>query len=159
MSLSLQEVACAQPRTFSVNGKNIRISIPAGVYEGLQIKLKGQGGEGYNGGPNGDLYITFHILPNSQFQREGNNLKAYISIDLYTAILGGEIQVDTLEGKVKLKVQPETQNGTVVRLKGKGLPAYKQENTVGDLFITYQVKLPKNLTEKQKDLFEQLKNS
>ena len=105
------------------------------------------------------MYITFHILPNSQFQREGNNLKAYISIDLYTAILGGEIQVDTLEGKVKLKVQPETQNGTVVRLKGKGLPAYKQENTVGDLFITYQVKLPKNLTEKQKDLFEQLKNS
>ena len=82
-----------------------------------------------------------------------------MNIDLYTAVLGGEVQIETLSGKVKMKVAPETQNGTVVRLKGKGLPAYKQENTVGDLFITYQVKLPKNLTEKQKDLFEQLKNS
>ena len=159
MSLPLREVATAQQRTFTVNGKNIRITVPAGVYEGLQIKLKGHGYEGYNGGPNGDLYITFHIEPDAQFERNGNDLKTTVNIDLYTAMLGGEVQIDTLSGKVKMKVAPETQNGTTVRLKGKGFPVYKQEGTFGDLFVTYQVQLPKNLTEQQKALFEQLKNS
>jgi len=159
MSLPLREVATAQQRTFTVNGKNIRITVPAGVYEGLQIKLKGHGYEGYNGGPNGDLYITFHIEPDAQFERNGNDLKTTVNIDLYTAMLGGEVQIDTLSGKVKMKVAPETQNGTTVRLKGKGFPVYKQEGSFGDLFVTYQVQLPKNLTEQQKALFEQLKNS
>ena len=159
MSLPLREVATAQQRTFTVNGKNIRITVPAGVYEGLQIKLKGHGYEGYNGGPNGDLYITFHIEPDAQFERNGNDLKTTVNIDLYTAMLGGEVQIDTLSGKVKMKVAPETQNGTTVRLKGKGFPVYKQEGAFGDLFVTYQVQLPKNLTEQQKALFEQLKNS
>ena len=80
-------------------------------------------------------------------------------IDLYTAMLGGDIEVDTLGGKVRLKVQPETQNGTTVRLKGKGFPIYKKDGQYGDLFISYEVLLPKNLTQKQKELFEQLKNS
>ena len=159
MSLPLREVATTQQRTFTVNGKNIRITVPAGVYEGLQIKLKGHGQEGYNGGPNGDLYITFHIEPDTQFERNGNDLKTTVNIDLYTAMLGGEVQIETLSGKVKMKVAPETQNGTTVRLKGKGFPVYKQKDSFGDLFVTYQVQLPKNLTEKQKELFEQLKNS
>jgi len=159
MSLSLREVAVSQQKTFTVNDKNIRITVPAGVYDGLQIRLKGQGHEGYNGGPNGDLYITFHIEPDSQFERDGNDLKTKVNIDLYTAILGGEIEVNTLNGKVKLKVAPETQNGTTVRLKGKGFPVYKQEGVYGDLFVTYNVLLPKNLTDKQKELFQQLKNS
>ena len=159
MSLPLREVANTQQRTFTVNGKNIRITVPAGVYEGLQIKLKGHGQEGYNGGPNGDLYITFHIEPDTQFERNGNDLKTTVNIDLYTAMLGGEVQIETLSGKVKMKVAPETQNGTTVRLKGKGFPIYKQKDSFGDLFVTYQVQLPKNLTEKQKELFEQLKNS
>ena len=158
ISLHLREVATSQQRTFNVNGNNIRITVPAGAYEGLQIKLKGYGYEGYNGGPHGDLYITFHIEPDSTFQRTDNDLHTTVHIDLYTAMLGGEVQIDTLSGKVKLKVVPETQNGITVRLKGKGLPAYKQENVFGDLFITYQVDLPKNLTSKQKELFEQLKN-
>lgn len=158
ISLHLREVATSQQRTFNVNGNNIRITVPAGAYEGLQIKLKGYGYEGYNGGPHGDLYITFHIEPDATFQRTDNDLHTTVHIDLYTAMLGGEVQIDTLSGKVKLKVVPETQNGTTVRLKGKGLPAYKQENVFGDLFITYQVDLPKNLTSKQKELFEQLKN-
>ena len=146
MSLPLREVATTQQRTFTVN-------------EGLQIKLKGHGQEGYNGGPNGDLYITFHIEPDAQFERNGNDLKTTVNIDLYTAMLGGEVQIDTLSGKVKMKVAPETQNGTTVRLKGKGFPVYKQKDSFGDLFVTYQVQLPKHLTEKQKELFEQLKNS
>ncbi|MDO4229524.1 MAG: J domain-containing protein [Capnocytophaga sp.] len=159
MTLSLREVMATQQKTFSINGKNIRITIPAGAYDGQQIKLKGHGSPGYNGGPNGDLYITFNIEPDNQFERVENDLKIKVTIDLYTAILGGEIQIDTLNGKVKLKVLPETQNETTVRLKGKGLPIYKKDGEYGDLFITYQVQLPKNLTEKQKELFEQLKNS
>jgi curved DNA-binding protein len=81
-----------------------------------------------------------------------------VDIDLYTALLGGEITIDTLSGKIKLKVNPETQNGTKVRLKGKGFPVYKKENEFGDLIVTYNIKLPANLTEKQKELFRQLSN-
>ena len=88
-----------------------------------------------------------------------DNLFATIDLDIYTAVLGGEITVDTLEGKVKLKVKPETQNGTKVNLKGKGFPVYKNEGRFGDLQITYAVKVPTNLTEKQKALFEELRKT
>jgi len=111
------------------------------------------------GGPNGDLYITFMIEPDAQFTRNGDNLTMEMPIDLYTAMLGGEVTVQTLNGAVNLKVKPETQNGTTVRLKGKGFPVYKKEDQHGDLLVTYQVQLPKNLTEEQKELFRQLKNT
>ena len=156
LTLSLRDAAVTQPTTFTVNGKTIRITLPAGIQNNQQIKLKGYGGEGVNGGPNGDLYITFQILPDPTFERVGNDLKTKVSIDMYTAILGGEVQVETLSGRVKLKVRPETQPGTTVRLKGKGFPVYKK-GTFGDLFITYTVELPKNLSDKQKQLLEQMK--
>jgi len=159
LNLSLREAAATHQQTFDINGKKVRITIPAGVYDGQQIKLKGHGSPGFNGGPNGDLYITFNIAADAEFERIGDDLKARITIDLYTAVLGGDIKVNTLDGSVNLKVKPETQNGTTVRLKGKGFPVYKKEGQFGDLFVTFDVKLPKNLTEKQKELFEQLKNS
>ena len=143
-------------QTLAVNGKNIRITIPAGIENGQTIKIPGHGGTGTNGGPNGDLYITFSITNDSLFKREGNNLYATVDLNLYTAVLGGEITVDTLDGKVKLKVLPETQNGSKVKLKGKGFPVYKQEGQYGDLYITYSIKTPTNLTEKQKELFNEL---
>jgi curved DNA-binding protein len=93
---------------------------------------------------------------NTPFRRVGNDLYLAQDIDLYTALLGGEVTVDTLGGKVKLKIKPETQNGTKVRLKEKGFPVYKQESRFGDLYVTLHVKLPTNLTEKQKELFKQL---
>ena len=156
ITLSLREAAITQPKTLNVNGKTIRITLPAGIQNNQQIKLKGYGGEGVNGGPNGDLYITFQILPDPTFERIGNDLKTKVTIDMYTAILGGEVQVSTLSGKVKLKVKPETQPGTTVRLKGKGFPVYKG-GTFGDLFVTYIVELPKGLTDKQKELLEQMR--
>ncbi len=159
LNLSLREAAATHQQTFDINGKKVRITIPAGVYDGQQIKLKGHGSPGFNGGPNGDLYITFNIAADTEFERSGDDLKARVTIDLYTAVLGGDIKVNTLDGSVNLKVKPETQNGTTVRLKGKGFPVYKKEGQFGDLFVTFDVKLPKNLTEKQKELFEQLKNS
>lgn len=159
LNLSLYDAAKTHQQTFDINGKKVRITIPAGIYDGQQIKLKGHGNPGINGGPNGDLYITFNIAEDQNFKRVGDDLRTSVDIDLYTAVLGGDVNVKTLENTVNLKVKPETQNGTTVRLKGKGFPIYKKEGQYGDLYVTYNILIPKNLTEKQKDLFQQLKNS
>lgn len=156
LQLNLQDVYTTHQQTFTVNGKTIRITIPAGVDNGQKIKIAGHGESGVNGGPAGDLYITFTIVNNTQFKRSGADLHTTVDIDLYTALLGGEITIDTLGVKIKLKASPETQNGTKVRVKGKGFPVYKKEGEFGDLFVTYNVKLPTRLTEEQKELFRQL---
>lgn len=156
LHLKLTDVLKTHQQTLSVNGKNIRITIPAGIENGQVIKLKGYGGLGVNGGPAGDLFITFQISDHPKFKRVGNDLYTSATIDLYTALLGGDVFIETLDGKVKMKVNPETQPGTKVRLKGKGFPVYKQEGQSGDLYVTYDVKLPTNLTEKQKALFKEL---
>jgi curved DNA-binding protein len=156
LKLNLTDALETHRQTLTINGKNIRITIPAGVENGQVIRLKGHGEPGVNGGPAGDLYITFNIASHPIFKRVGNDLFASAVIDLYTAVLGGETTIDTLDGKVKLKVQPGTQHGTKVRLKGKGFPAYKKEGVRGDLYITYEVKLPTELTEEQKKLFIEL---
>lgn len=157
--LELIDAYKTHKQTLSVNGKNIRITIPSGVENGQTIKIPGHGGTGTNGGPNGDLYISFAVANHSSIKRLGNNLFSTIDLDLYTAVLGGEITIDTMDGKVKLKVKPETQNGTKVSLKGKGFPVYKDEGKFGDLQLTYSVKVPTNLTDKQKELFEELRKT
>ena len=159
LQLSLREAAVTHKQVLNVNGKNIRITVPAGIANGQTIKLRGHGAPGVNGGPDGDLYITFIIPDDPVFKRLGNDLYVTAPLNLYTAVLGGEETVDTLDGKVKLKVKPETQNGTKVRLKGKGFPVYKEEGKFGDLIVTYNITIPTNLTEHQKELFRQLKNS
>ena len=159
MSLSLRDAAVTHKQTFSVNGENLRITIPAGIADGQMIKLKGHGEKGSNGAPDGDLYITFQIAPDPNFKREGDDLFTDVDIDLYTAVLGGSVNVNTIDGMVKLKVNPGTQNDTKVRLRGKGFPVYKKEGTFGDLIVTYHVDIPTSLSEKQKELFTQLKNS
>lgn len=156
LQLSLRDAYTTHKQTVTINGKNIRITIPAGIENGQVIRLKNYGSPGANGGPNGDLYITFVMKNDTGFDRQGNDLYKNEDIDLYTAMLGGEKTIDTLSGKIKLKVQPETQNGTKVRLKGKGYPVYKKEGQFGDLYLTWNVKLPTNLTEKQKELFAEL---
>lgn len=156
LQLDLASAYTTQKQSISVNGKNIRITIPAGVENGQIIKIPGHGSPGANGGPNGDLYITFSIANNSDFKREGNNLYADANLDLYTAILGGDIYVNTFDGKVKVKVAPETQTGTKIKLKGKGFPVYKKEGQFGDLYITYTLKIPTQLSAKEKELFEEL---
>lgn len=156
LQIHLSDAYTTHKKTLNVNGKSIRITIPAGIENGQSIKIAGHGGQGINGGPNGDLYITFSIINNTAFRRLGNDLHTTVDLDLYTAILGGEITIDTLTGKVKLKIKPETQNGSKVKLKGKGFPLYKSEGRFGDLYITFSIKIPKNLSEKQKKLFNEL---
>lgn len=143
-------------QTITINGKNVRLTIPAGVENGQVLRLKGYGGEGANGGPNGDLLITLVVKNDTEYRREGSDLYKTEEIDLYTALLGGEKTISTLSGMIKLKVNPETQNGTRLRLRGKGFPVYKKEGSFGDLYITWEVKLPTNLTDKQKELFAEL---
>jgi curved DNA-binding protein len=154
--LTLTDAYQTHQQTLTVNGKNIRITILAGIENGQVIKLSGYGSPGINGGPPGDLYITFFVANDARFKRSGNDLYMTAELDLYTAVLGGEITLDTLGGKVKLKVNPETQNGAKIRLKGKGFPVYKKEGQFGDLYVTFSVKIPTNLTEKQKALFLEL---
>ncbi|HVY75527.1 MAG TPA: J domain-containing protein [Puia sp.] len=156
LHLSLRDAARTHQQTLTVNGKNVRITIPAGVEDGQVIKLKGHGSPGANGGPAGDLYITFVVTPDAAFRRVGNDLYTDVNLDLYTAVLGGEVLVNTLEGQIRLKVKPETQNGTKTRLKGKGFPVYKQEGSFGDLYVTFNVLIPQNLSQKQRDLFTEL---
>ncbi len=156
LHLDLKDVYKSQQQTITVNGKSLRLTIPAGVENGQTIKISGHGSPGVNGGPNGDLYITFSIANNTKFKRVGNNLDAEADLDLYTALLGGEITLDTFDGKVKLNIPPETQSDTKVKLKGKGFPVYKKDNEFGDLFYTYKIKLPNNLTEKEKQLLSEL---
>ncbi|ASS50479.1 MAG: molecular chaperone DnaJ [Candidatus Fluviicola riflensis] len=158
LHLKLTDVYKTQQQTLTVNGKNIRLTFPAGIENGQTIKIAGHGVPGINGGPNGDLYITFSIENNTAFKRDGNNLYSTVEIDLYTALLGGDIFVNTFDGKVKLKVAPETQSGSIVKLKGKGFPVYKKEGESGDLYITYTVKLPTGLSAEEKELFLTLKN-
>ncbi len=156
LRLNLTDVLESQKQTISIGEKKIRLTIPAGVEDGQTIKIKGYGGDGRNGGPKGDLFINFQIFNNTRFKRLESDLYVMEEISLYTALLGGEITLETLDGQVKLKVKPETQNETKVKLKGKGLPKYKKEDQHGDLYITYKIKLPANLSEKEKELFTEL---
>jgi curved DNA-binding protein len=159
LNLELTDAYKSHKRTLNVNSEKIRITIPAGIENGQTIKISGHGGKGINGGPDGDLYITFTIANHSRFKRLGNDIYTTIDLDLYKAVLGGDLTIDTLDGKVKLKVKPETQNGSKVKLKDKGFPVYKKEGEFGDLYITYNIKIPSNLTEKQRSLFKQLSES
>jgi len=156
LQLDLKEVYTTHKRTLTVNNKKIRITIPAGVENGQVIKIKGHGGKGVNGGPNGDLFIEFSIINETSFKRDGSNLYLTKDLDLYKALLGGEIVIDTMDGKVKLKVKPETQNGSKIKLKGKGFPKYKKQGEFGDLFVIFNVKMPSDLSEKEKELFTEL---
>jgi curved DNA-binding protein len=157
--LGLIDAYTTHQQTLKVNGKSIRITIPAGIENGQTIKISGYGSPGIQGGPNGDLYITFSIANHPKIKRLGDNLYTTADLDLYTAVLGGEITLETLSGKVKLKVKPETQNGSKIKLKGKGFPVYKKEGQFGDLLVTYAIQIPTHLSEKQKALFAELAQS
>lgn len=159
LHLTLRQAAEEQKQILNLNGKNIRITIPAGVADGQVIKLRGYGEPGKGDAPDGDLYITFRIKEDPTFKRVGNDLYTTTTIDLYTAVLGGEIILDTLNGKVKVKIKAGTQNNSKIRLKEKGFPIYKQSGKYGDLILSIQISIPTLLTERQKELFKQIKNA
>lgn len=157
LQLTLREAATTHKRIIRVGDRKLRITIPAGIADGQRIRLSGKGGKGLNGGRPGDLYITFHILPDPQFTRRGDDLHTTLPIDLYTALLGGTVTMETLSGRIRLNIKPETPNGSKVRLRGKGFPIYKKEGQAGDLIVTCDVRLPTGLTERQKALLREMR--
>ncbi|NLY25220.1 MAG: DnaJ domain-containing protein [Bacteroidales bacterium] len=156
LRLTLRQARQTHQQTLTINGKNVRITIPAGVSDKQKIKLAGYGQPGVNGGPDGDLYITFTMEDDPVFKRLGDDLYTEVPIDIYTAVLGGEMMIDTLDGQVKMTIKPGTQPNTKLRLKGKGFPLYKKENRFGNLYVTLRVQLPDHLTDKEKALFIEL---
>lgn len=160
LQIDIKEAYTTHKKEFTVNGKSIRITIPAGIEDQQTIKIGGYGSSGANKGPNGDLFITFSIVNTTSFKRVGNDLFLTHDLDLYTAVLGGDATItDFNTTKLKLKVEAGTQNGTKVRLKGKGFPIYKKENQFGDLYVTYNIVIPTNLSEKETELFKELEET
>lgn len=156
LHLSLKDASETHQQTLTISNKKVRITIPAGVADNQKIRLKGYGNPGVNGGANGDLYITFLIENDPRYMRKGDDIYVSEDLPLYTAVLGGEHIVESLSGKVKINIAPLTQNGTTIRLKGKGYPVYKKEGSFGDLYIKWSIQMPKHLSDHQKKLFEEL---
>ena len=136
---------------------SVKISVPAGVEDGQQLRLSGQGEAGKNGGPYGDLYVYFNVKPSQEFKREGTEIYYSLPISFVQAALGDEIKVPTVHGPVKLKVPAGTQTGTSFRLRGKGAPSLRG-NRMGDQHVEVKVVTPKTLTKREKELYEELAN-
>lgn len=156
LHLTLHDAAETHKQVLNVNGKSIRVTIPAGVADGQRLKLRGHGGEAPQGGTRGDLYITFRIAPDNTFTRSGDDLYIRTALPLTTAVLGGEVNVPTLTGDVRMKVGAGTQPGGKMRLRGKGMPKYKKETERGDLIVTFDVHIPNTLTDEQRALYTRL---
>lgn len=138
--------------------KNLSVKIPAGVDTGNQLRLSGEGAAGENGAPAGDLYVVIHVKEHHIFERDGNNLYCEVPISFSMAALGGEIEVPTLDGKVKLKIPAETQTGKLFRMRGKGVTSTRS-GYVGDLICRVVIETPVNLNKEQKELLEKLEES
>jgi DnaJ-class molecular chaperone len=137
--------------------KRLEVKIPAGVNDGSRIRFAGQGNYGYQGGPDGDLYLVVTVKTDPRFIRKDADIYETIDIPLADAVLGGEVQVPTVMGKVMMTIPPETQNGKVFNLKGKGMPRMS-DTGLGNLFVKTNVIIPQNLTAEERKLFEQLRN-
>jgi len=159
VQVTLEEAFHGATRTLQwEGGRAIEARIPRGVQTGSRIRLSGQGATGMAGGQAGDLYLRVEVLPHATFAREDDNLRVTVPVDLYTAVLGGTIEVPTIDRTVKLTVPPETANGKVFRLRGLGMPNLRNPDQRGDLYAAIEVQLPQNLSEQEKDLFRQLRD-
>ncbi len=157
VQITLEEAFHGTTRTFQrEDGTRLEVKIPRGVRTGSRVRVSGAAGG--RGGRRGDLYLRVEVLPHPVFQRDGDDLKVEVPVDLYTAILGGEVQVPTLERPVMLTIPPETPNGKVFRLRGLGMPNLRNPDKRGDLYARVNVQLPRNLTEREKELFRELRD-
>jgi len=156
VQITLEEAFQGTRRLLEKNGRRLDVRIPRGVKTGARIRVAGEGGPGGVGMPSGDLYLKVTVAPHPVFARDGDNLRCEVDLDLYTAILGGEIRVHTLDGYLTLKIPPETQSGRTFRLRGKGMPNVKKPEQRGDLYVKVCVQLPQKLNEREKRLFHEL---
>lgn len=156
ITITLLEAYSGTTRIFQVDGESIKLKIKPGIPDGNVLKLTGKGSTGPGGGQAGDLLITIRVLKDEVFERRGDDLYADIDVDLYTAILGGKATFKTLKGNVKLDIPKGTENSKVFRLQKMGMPKYNKPNEYGDLYLTVNINLPKNLSSKEINLFKEL---
>lgn len=157
LEISLAEAYSGTTRVLDVNGQKLRATIKPGAFNGQELRIKGKGGQGYNGGTPGDIYIKLKVIPDNNYELKGNDLVYKAKVDLYTAILGGKIEVHTIAGKLNLDVPKGSQPGSKLRLRGKGLPLFNKPGWAGDLYVQLDVTIPRRLSEEESDLFKKLK--
>ncbi|MDX5420706.1 MAG: J domain-containing protein [Hymenobacteraceae bacterium] len=158
MEITLQEAYEGTSRLLNVNNQQLRITTKPGVADGQVLRIKGKGGPAIGGGVSGDLYIKVLVKPDPRFERKGDDLYSDLTINLFTAILGGSAQVNTMSGQLKLTIPEGTQNGKVLRLRGKGMPVYGKPDQHGNLYVKINVKLPVRLSGEERELFEKLRD-
>lgn len=157
LEISLYEAYHGTSRILNVDGQKLRINIKPGAWNGQELRLKGKGAPGPGGGERGDIYIKIRVTSGDEYHIEGNNLTQKVNVDLYTAVLGGKKQINTLSGKLNVPVPKGSQTGKKLRLKGKGMPVYNSPGSFGDLFIELNVIIPKDLSAEEIQLFKKLK--
>jgi len=158
VEITLQEAYNGATRILDKDGRRLEVKIPAGAKTGTKVRLAGEGTPGASGGQPGDLYLVVHVVNDPRFERKGDDLYSTVQVDLYTALLGGKVRVPTLSGPVMLTVQPETQNGQTLRLRGKGMPSLRHKGQHGDFYVKIDVRLPTGLTPEQRELLEQMRD-
>jgi curved DNA-binding protein len=157
VEITLQEAYQGTTRIFEKDGRRLRAKIPAGVRDGTRIRIAGEGECGASGGEAGDLYLRVVVSPDRRFERQGDDLYVTVPLDLYTAVLGGKVEVSTPDGMLRLKIPPGTQNGQSFRLRGRGMPHLQDPKEQGDLYAKVDVRLPTDLSPKHKELFQELR--
>jgi curved DNA-binding protein len=159
VQITLQEAFRGTTRILQRSNQRLEVKIPAGAKTGTRVRMRGEGGAGAAGGPSGDIFLRVTVLPDSRFERKENDLHTVVPVDLYTMVLGGEVRVPTVEGEVVLSIPPGTQNGRTFRLRGKGMPRLREPSKTGDLYAQVEVELPSKLTPRQRELFDELRQS
>lgn len=157
VEISLSEAYHGTTRLIGKNGRRLEVKIPAGAKTGTRVRMRGEGESGVSGGEAGHLYLKVKVAADSRFRRKGDDLYTTVPVDLYTAVLGGEIRVPTLSGEVKLKIPAGSQNGQTFRLRGKGMPTLNKRDQYGDLYAKLDIRLPALLTPEQQEHFEALR--
>lgn len=155
--ISLEDAYKGNSKTFSFEGDSIKLNIKPGITDGQVLKLSGKGAPGVNGGPNGDLFITIKIEKDPVFERKGNDLYTNLDVDMFTALLGGKVNLKTFKGSVNVNIQAGTQSGKLLKLSKMGMPVYGKPNESGNLYATVMIKIPDNLSEKSRKKIEELR--
>ena len=158
IKISLEDAFAGTTRQLTLDTQKLEMKIKPGIKDGQVLRLKGKGSKGFNGGADGDLYITIDVAEHAVYKRKEDDLYCNINVDLYTAILGGQTTINTLHRAIKMNIAKETDNGKVLRLKGMGMPKYDKPTEFGDLYATINITTPKNLSPKEIELFTALSN-
>lgn len=158
LNISLTDAYHGTSAVLKVGGQKIKVNLKPGVKSGQTLRVRGKGAASFTGGEAGDLLLKVNVVNNTSFEVKNNDLHLDVKIDLYTAVLGGKVTINTISKPISINIPEETPNGKVLRLRGMGMPVYGKHNEFGDLYARINVAIPDNLTEKEKELFRELQS-